>query len=68
MLIARDKREELEVLFMRVVIKPIETWQAKKTIPTLAKNKAPDQVDPSTKEIDENFLSEIVERPDLKLD
>lgn len=61
-------REEIEVLYMRMVIRPIEQWQAKKSISTLNKKNSADSPDLAVQEIDDNFLAGIVERPDFKLD
>jgi len=41
-LISEDKREEIEVLYMRMVIRPIELWQAKKTLANLTKKNSGD--------------------------
>ena len=53
---------------MRIVIKPIETWQARKALANVAKKNSSDQVSEPAYETDDNLLSEIVDRPDLKLD
>ena len=41
-LISEDKREEIEVLYMRMVIRPIESWQSKKTLLNLTKKNSGD--------------------------
>jgi hypothetical protein len=51
-----------------MVIRPIESWQAKKTLLNLTKKNSGDQPDSSLLEIDDNFLAGITERPDFKLD
>ena len=53
---------------MRMVIRPIELWQAKKTLVNLTKKNGGDQPDLSVQENDDNFLAGVVERPEFKLD
>jgi len=38
-----NKREEIEILYIRIVIKPIEMWQSRKALANVVKKSSSDQ-------------------------
>jgi hypothetical protein len=58
-MIQRNMREEIEIMYTRLVLKPIETYQDRKTHQKAAKPDEKAPLDLSIPEVNDNLLSDI---------